>query len=94
MRLATSKGSINVINYVLSSLEINYKLLWQDPKGTRTFFELRLQDPMGVEVSILDVGYGVSQVLPIVIKSFFSRRKVILISSQNYTYTQNFKQIC
>ena len=70
-----------LFNQALKKLDIPYKLAERSKSNrmTGTHEEVRLNDMHGNAISVLDVGYGVSQVLPIVFKCFSSRRKVLLI---------------
>ena len=42
-------------------------------------FALRLVNERGVTISVRDVGFGVSQVLPVIVQSTLSKGNVILI---------------
>ena len=76
--LAPDKKTIRNINSWLERLEIGY--------GIRTKFnkkfnilELILTDRNGLQVSINDVGFGVTQVLPIVVEAVLAKDKLITI---------------
>ena len=70
-------------NEWLRRLEIDYELEVK-PVGTNTgdLFELRLVDTRRkerVNVSLLDVGFGISQILPIIVQSLGSEKRIISI---------------
>ena len=54
------------------------KLQNEDASPSNVFF-LRLVDKAGIDTSIRDVGFGISQVLPIVAQSCLSKKKTLLI---------------
>jgi len=59
-------------------LEYKLQVLWLEEEGN--VFALRVVDKKtGVSASIRDVGFGVSQVLPIIVQSLLSRNKTLLI---------------
>lgn len=81
LKMSSNPFMTELFNQALFNLEIPYQLYQgaHDPAQGLTHREVRLIDNNGNTVSILDVGYGVSQVLPIIFKCFSSRGKIILI---------------
>jgi hypothetical protein len=81
--LANHKRREDKVNEKLHRLKLGYeiKLINPEHKETdlRNLHALRLKKPGEVYVSIADVGFGVSQVLPIVVQSVCSQQKTILI---------------
>ena len=72
------------INDDLKRLGVKYRLelskLWHENKSPSDIFSLLLIDEnTGVGASIRDVGFGISQVLPIVVQSRLSEKKTLLI---------------
>lgn len=66
----------------LSRFGVQYELRVQPVKDedVEDVFTLRLVDKVsGVSVSTLDVGFGISQILPIVTQSLFSRNRIVLV---------------
>ncbi len=54
------------------------KLQYED-KSPSNVFSLRLVDEAGIDASLRDVGFGISQVLPIVVQNRLSEKKTLLI---------------
>ena len=71
------------INDDLKLLGIKYELrlsrLQNENKTPSNIFSLVLVDRQGVEANVRDVGFGISQVLPIVVQSRFSEKQMLLI---------------
>jgi len=83
-------GLLNDANKWLQKLEVPYRIEPQsllpagsNPEGTTTgVYELRLRDvenPTGPLVSMSDVGFGVSQILPIIAQILLSRENLITV---------------
>jgi hypothetical protein len=74
---------LHEVNARLRQLNIGYSLQVASSKKTPELsdvFALRLVDEVvGVNASIVDVGFGISQVLPIVVQSMLSHRKTLCI---------------
>ncbi len=70
---------INLMNDALHLLEIPYSLSKKNDGEDNIYEEIKLLDKNNMEVSILDVGYGISQILPVIITAFTQRNKTILI---------------
>jgi hypothetical protein len=77
------KEYVDAANSWLERLEIGYRL---DPRavgeGHSDLFELRLVDTRrddAVDVALSDVGFGISQILPFIVQSLASKRKIISI---------------
>ena len=70
-------------NKDLELLKVEYQLkvskLQYEDAGPSNIFSLRLVDKAKVDVSLSDVGFGISQVLPIVVQSRLSEKKTLLI---------------
>lgn len=71
------------INDDLKLLGIKYELrlsrLQNENKTPSNIFSLVLVDRQGVEANVRDVGFGISQVLPIVVQSRLSEKQMLLI---------------
>ncbi len=75
---------INKVNNKLESLGLIYKLkivlLGNETEGIYDLYAIKLYDSlMDVYLYPTDVGFGVSQVLPIIVQSMLSKEKTILI---------------
>jgi hypothetical protein len=75
---------LNEINILLEEVKLGYQVdirkFNDEQSGARDVFALKLIDTKtGVDVSIPDVGFGISQVLPIIVQSMLSKDKTILI---------------
>ena len=84
-------------NEWLKRLEIDYELEVK-PVGADSgdFFEVRLIDTRRkerVSIALPDVGFGVSQLLPFIVQSLVSEKKLSLLNSQKFTCIRNCKQI-
>jgi len=89
--LITDQELKDRVNYWFGRLKVEYKLevfpLANSAAQIYDLFTLRLMDTKsglgdpdsGVLVGLSDVGYGISQVLPVIIQSLISREKTILI---------------
>jgi len=73
---------VNKVNHQLSNLNLGYQIkvipLASEASGVKVS-TIRLTNDQGVDFAITDVGYGISQVLPIILQSMLSRAKTILI---------------
>lgn len=58
---------------------LKMSLLKDEDSNLSNVFAVRVVDKESVSVSIRDVGFGVSQVLPIIVQSLLSRNKTLLI---------------
>ena len=66
------------VNERLNVFKLGYQL--EILKLSKDFFELRLVDKLTkINTSILDVGFGVSQVLPVIVQSMLSKNKTLCI---------------
>jgi predicted ATPase len=76
------KEKLNVINDYLKKFNIDYKIWIDDIKtniGTK-YFALELYDEVHQRVSsYADVGFGISQITPIIIQSFISKNSLISV---------------
>ena len=74
---------LSKINDDLKLLGIKYELrlsrLQNENKTPSNIFSLVLVDRQGVEANVRDVGFGISQVLPIVVQSRLSEKQMLLI---------------
>ena len=74
---------LDKINDDLKLLGIKYELrlsrLQNENKTPSNIFSLVLVDRQGVEANVRDVGFGISQVLPIVVQSRLSKKQMLLI---------------
>jgi hypothetical protein len=82
--LVNNKELSGKVNEQLSRFNIGYELgvfpLSNTELNIHDLFTLRLiEKSTGINVSITDVGFGLSQVLPIIVQSVISREKDILI---------------
>lgn len=80
--LYQNEDLVEKANRWLEQLEIGYKIKVK-PVGDEDqsdLFELRLvDDRRGVEVALSDVGYGISQILPFLVQSLSSEKRIISI---------------
>lgn len=80
--LFSNRGVLKKLNDWLTRFQIGYKLTAKtviDP-DVKDVFTLRLTDlTTGVSVSPLDVGFGISQVLPIIVQGVVARNRIILV---------------
>ena len=74
---------LDKINDDLKLLGIKYELrlsrLQNENKTPSNIFSLVLVDRQGIEANVRDVGFGISQVLPIVVQSRLSEKQMLLI---------------
>lgn len=74
---------LDKINDDIKLLGIKYELrlsrLQNENKTPSNIFSLVLVDRQGVEANVRDVGFGISQVLPIVVQSRLSKKQMLLI---------------
>jgi hypothetical protein len=87
--LITNKELKDKVNLWFKRLDIGYELkvprLSDPDSDIHDVFALRLFDNSnGVYVGITDVGFGVSQVLPVIVQSVISEGKTILIEQPEY----------
>ncbi len=81
--LFTRPELLERMNSDLKRLGVKYqvkldKLQYEDTSPSNVF-SLRLVDKDGIDASLRDVGFGISQVLPIVVQSRLSEKKTLLI---------------
>lgn len=80
--LFTDQSLISKVNEWLERFNINYEMSIDEFKSQTMsdVYSMRLIDKVSnVNVSPLDVGFGISQILPIIVQSIISRRSVICI---------------
>lgn len=80
--LFKNRGLLEKVNQQLTAFGIGYKLIITgSPTGElNDVFSLRLVDSKtGVNASILDVGFGISQVLPVIVQAMLSSGKTLCI---------------
>ncbi len=76
---------VEQINKDLEELDVKYrvkldKLQYEEDSSPSNIFSLRLvHTDTGIDASLRDVGFGISQVLPIVMQSGLSEKKTLLI---------------
>lgn len=75
---------LKLVNEKLDCFKLGYELkvssFTDEFSGISDLFALRLVDKdTGINVSIQDVGFGISQVLPIIVQSMLSRNSTLLI---------------
>lgn len=71
---------LNQVNAQFDRFGLGYKLQVLPLEEEGNVFALRIVDKgTGVSASIRDVGFGISQVLPIIVQSLLSRDKILLI---------------
>lgn len=75
---------LKLVNEKLNDFKLGYELkvssFTDEFSGISDLFALRLIDKdTGVNVSIQDVGFGISQVLPVIVQSMLSRNSTLLI---------------
>lgn len=73
-----TKDDIKKINSWLERLEIGYELRKRFT-SQYNIAEIRLVDPDRNEIALADVGYGIGQILPVVMASVLQRNRVIVI---------------
>jgi hypothetical protein len=79
--LFRKRRNIDHTNQVLKDFGLGYSLdihASEDP-NMADVFAIHLLDQRGVRVSMRDVGFGIGQVLPVIVQSTMSHEKVILI---------------
>jgi predicted ATPase len=68
------------VNEWFARLDIGYKLQAKELKETRNLFSISLVDKAtGLDVSPKDVGFGIGQILPIIVQGVLSENKTIFI---------------
>ena len=80
--LFRNDGAVEQANTWLRKLETGYKLKVTTLSETGELFEIRLQDlerGTKVDVSLMDVGFGISQILPFIVQSLASAKQTISI---------------
>ena len=68
----------------LIGYEIKISSLTDPDTEVHELFAMRLRDKNGIHVALTDVGFGVSQVLPVIVQSVVSQGKTILIEQPEY----------
>ena len=69
----------NKINKQLKNLELGYSITPRKIPNEDIYLFLLKEEQSGITVSLNDVGFGVSQVLPILVQSMLSQNETILI---------------
>jgi len=83
--LFTREDILESLNQKFQVFNLGYriktvKFLNQDNHQISDIFTLRLVDQLtNIDVSLLDVGFGISQILPVLVQSVASRNKTIVI---------------
>jgi predicted ATPase len=80
--LSSKPEIVERVNAYLASFGIGYSLSVDHSRGGQTddVFRVVLTDSTsGVEMNLLEVGFGISQVLPIILQSLLSQRGTVLI---------------
>jgi len=81
--LYNNRKLIDKINKWLDRLELNYQLdITEFDSADKSLFKIQLKDvrqKKPVTVTIADVGFGVSQLLPIIVQCIISEKKNIII---------------
>ncbi len=81
--LYADESLIELVNAELGRFGLGYELRvsrGESSSELQDVFALRLVDSMtGVNVNLTDVGFGVSQVLPVIVQSLMSRERMLLI---------------
>ena len=58
------------------------------------FFQILVSDwHSGVKCNLTDIGFGASQLLPVIIGGYYVLQKSLLLSNLKYIYTQKHKPI-
>ena len=76
------QSSLAEVNQWLDRLETGYQIELEDLSQESELFTIRLIDlrhGKRLRVGLTDVGFGISQVIPIIVQALFSQRKIILI---------------
>lgn len=80
--LVTNSELVAKVNEQLSNLKLGYQIqivtLAHDSSDLKVS-TIRLVNDAGIDLAITDVGYGISQVLPIIVQSMIEEGKTILI---------------
>ena len=87
--LITDKELLAKVNNWFDRLEMGYELkiasLNDFSSDLQELFALRLYSkPSGVHVGITDVGFGISQVLPVIVQSVLAKGSTVLIEQPEY----------
>ncbi|MFP3868509.1 MAG: DUF3696 domain-containing protein [Desulfobacteraceae bacterium] len=86
--LITDTNILGMVNKWFDHFDIGYELnvsTLSDSKTDYEVFSLRLVDKStGLYVGITDVGFGLSQVLPVIVQGLISKEKTILIEQPEY----------
>lgn len=77
--IAKNKILKNSINKQLKNLELGYSIAPRKITNEDIYLFLLKEEQSGITVSLNDVGFGVSQILPILVQSMLSERETILI---------------
>lgn len=81
--LQRDRDLLEETNVWLKRLDIGYKIIVTPITATADLFEVRLQDIQrphrATTVNLLDVGYGISQLLPFIVQSLAAKTRIISI---------------
>ena len=80
--LFRNKEAVDKANIWLKQLDMGYKLKVKILSEIGEIFDIRLQDlrrGKNVEVSLMDVGFGISQILPFIVQSLAAKKQTISI---------------
>jgi AAA15 family ATPase/GTPase len=78
------KAKVNKWFNSLLGYELKISSLSDHDTEVHELFAMRLRDKNGIHVALTDVGFGVSQVLPVIVQSVVSQGKTILIEQPEY----------
>ena len=81
--LIDNPALVEAVNRHLANLKIGYQLKIEALSGAdsdiKDLYSIRLVNMAGVKIAMTDVGYGVSQVLPVILQCMLSKGKTIFI---------------
>lgn len=81
--LIDNPSLVEAVNKQLSRLNIGYQLkidtLSNEDSDISDLYSIRLMNADGVKIAMTDVGYGISQVLPVIMQCILSKEQTILI---------------
>jgi hypothetical protein len=81
--LIDNPSLVEAVNEKLSCLNIGYQLkidaLSSEDSDIKDLYSIRLMNAYGVKIAMTDVGYGIGQVLPVILQSILSKGKTILV---------------
>ena len=87
----SNQAGVEDINFWLERLEVGYQIdLKPLLKERNDLFELRLTDTRRktkIDVGLPDVGFGVSQILPLIVQALSSDRKLITVEQPEILYS-------